>query len=168
MFYNSILGLTFSSEQNWLSHHLLQHIFSQDPSVQEMIKQNLCDLQQPTRCFRLSQDSSSPHVFPKDLLQDTAHPKARRKGPWLTRLDGSLQDPWNCRSGHDLEVPVSGGGSCPSSQPQRTWEARCAHVDGMGCAGPGDRTSEHPPAWPRALGSSALPGSKVRCLLLRR
>lgn len=40
VFYNSILCPTFSSEQNWLSHNLLpRHIFSQDPSVQEMIKQ---------------------------------------------------------------------------------------------------------------------------------
>lgn len=160
MFYNSILGPTFSSEQNWLSHHLLWHIFSQDPSVQEMIKQEpLWPSTANPLLQAVTKERCSPHVFPKDLLQNRVHPKARRKVlGWQT--DGSSQDPGNCRSAHDLKVPVSGGGSCLSSQPQRTWRPDVPVYKEWAVLDPGDRTSEHPPSL--AKGSGQLSSSRIQ------
>lgn len=52
-------------------------------------------------------------------------------------------------------------GLAPAPSSKRTWRARCAHVDGMGCAGPwGQKLREHPPSL--AKGSGQLSSSRIQ------
>ena len=159
---------SLQSKTGFLITCCLGIFLAKTPVCRKWLNKNLCDLQQPTRCFRLSCRTApvltfSPRTFFRtQLIQRQEGRSSGNKQMAHRRTPGTVEVDVTLRFEYLEEGPA------PAPSPKGPGGQMCPYRQNGLCWTLGTEPQSTLPAWPRAPGSSALPRSKVRCLLLRR